>query len=98
MVLPGGVPVGQVLPLQRQADRLRLARLQLDPLEAAQLLDGPGQGGVQVLDIHLDHLVAGPLPRVPYVHANRDLAGRADGIRGSESGWGTSGNEGSLRN
>ena len=57
------VEVGELLRRQPEGDGPALARLEVEPLEPAQLLDRAGDRRLLVADVELDDLVAGPRRR-----------------------------------
>src|ERR1017187_6699619 len=73
-----GVPASQIRPFQWQPDGPRLVGPERDPRESAKFLDGPLDRGIEMLDVHLDHLIAGPRPRVFDVHTDHRFAGGVD--------------------
>ena len=68
----GFVPIGQRLRQQNEFDRFPLAGLQGHALETAQLPNGAFDGGVQMFDVELNDLFAGPVAGVFHVHTDRD--------------------------
>jgi hypothetical protein len=60
-----------------ERDGAALAGGQAQPLEAAQLADGPRHGRLLVADVELDHLVAGTRAGVRHLDLDRHRVSRS---------------------
>src|SRR6185437_15021098 len=68
------IPVSKLLSIQRNLNRLRLIRLQRNPLEALQLLARPRNLRLQMLHIKLHNLIPRPRSSIGHIHGHSDMA------------------------
>jgi hypothetical protein len=69
---------GEFICRQKTRNRLLLAGMEVDPLEAAQFFGAAVDATVRVADVELDDLVAGASAGVFHIHGHRHDAVRRD--------------------